>query len=84
MEGWNRNLDSLKDLKESNPVEIVEHARAKGIDDEAAFAWWVPHTIRKRDIIISKLKATVKKTTHKHDFEILRNVQHACDIVSKR
>ena len=28
---------SLKDLKESNPVEIAEYAKAKGIDDEIAF-----------------------------------------------
>ena len=29
----------LKDLKESNPVEVAEFAKARGIDDEPAFAW---------------------------------------------
>jgi hypothetical protein len=31
----------LKDLKESNPVEVAEYAVANKIDDEPAFAWWV-------------------------------------------
>ena len=31
----------LKDLKESDPVETTEYAKARGIADEA-FAWWVP------------------------------------------
>ena len=46
----------LKDIKESNPVDVAEYAKASDIDDEAAFAWWVPYTLRKRDIIISSVK----------------------------
>ena len=47
-------MDPLKDSKESNPVDVAEFAKARGTDDESAFAWWVPHTLRKRDLIISK------------------------------
>ena len=36
----------LKHLKESNPVEVTEFARARGTDNEPAFAWWMPHTLR--------------------------------------
>ena len=36
-------------LKESNPVDVAEYAKARGIDDEPAFAWWVPYTLRKRE-----------------------------------
>ena len=32
----------LKDLKESNPVDIVEYVVRNRISEEAAFAWWVP------------------------------------------
>ena len=32
----------LKDLKESNPVQVAEYARDKELLDEPAFAWWVP------------------------------------------
>ena len=64
----------LKDLKASNPVEVTKFTRAKGIDDEPAFAWWVPCTLRKRDIAISKLKARTRKTSHKCGFEIPTSV----------
>ena len=73
----------LKDLKESNPVEVAEFARARGIDDEPAFAWWVPYTLRKRDIIISKIKARIRKTTHKYGIEIPRSVEHAKELDEK-
>ena len=59
---WSDNSKSwvpLKDLKESNPVEVAEFARARGIATEPAFAWWVPYTLRKRDVILSSIKALV-------------------------
>ena len=37
----------LKDIKESHPIEVAEYARARGIDNEPAFTWWVPYTFRK-------------------------------------
>jgi hypothetical protein len=52
---WRDDLETwipLKDMKESHQVEMAECARASGIDDEVAFAYWVPFTLRKRDVII--------------------------------
>eukprot|EP00957_Ditylum_brightwellii_P178263 13577444-Ditylum_brightwellii.AAC.1 len=37
----------LKGLKESHPVEVAEFAKAQGIEDEPAFAWWMPYTLKK-------------------------------------
>ena len=68
---------SLKDMKESHPVEVSEFAMARGIDGEPAFVWWVPYTLRKRSVILSKLKARIRKTTHKYGIEIPRDVSHA-------
>ena len=73
----------LKDLKESHPVDLAEYARARGISDEAAFAWWVPYTLRKRDIILSAVKHRIRKTTHKYGIEIPTNVEHAYRIDKK-
>ena len=42
----------LAELKESHPMETAEFAKSRGIDDKAAFIWWVPHTLRKRNAII--------------------------------
>ena len=70
----------LKDLKESHPVEVAEFAKAWGIADEAAFVWWVPYTLRKRDVILSKVKARIRKTTQKYGIEIPMSVENAYEI----
>ena len=41
------NWISLKDLKESYPVQTAENAVAAKIAMEPAFAWWVPHTLKR-------------------------------------
>ena len=43
----------LKDPKDSNPIDEAEYAEMAGISDEPAFAWWVRHTLKKRDKIIA-------------------------------
>jgi hypothetical protein len=37
----------LKDLKGSYPVQVSEYAVANKIAEQPAFAWWVPHVLRK-------------------------------------
>ena len=73
----------LKDLKESHPVELAEYAKSRDIADEAAFAWWVPYTLRKRDIIISAVKSRIRKTTHKYGIEIPTSINDAIRIDAK-
>jgi len=70
----------LRILKESNPVEVAEYTIAKGLDDEAAFAWWVPYTMRKRGRIISSVNVRVKKATHKYGIEVQTLIDHARQI----
>ena len=67
----------LKDLKESNSVETVEFAMVRGIADEAAFAWWVPYTLKKRDVIIGKVQARFRKTTHKYIVKLPSSIDNA-------
>ena len=38
----------LKDLKESNPVELAEYAVANKLVEEPAFAWWDRPVLRRR------------------------------------
>ena len=83
---WKDETESwvpLKDLKESHPVEVAEYAKANSIADEPAFAWWVPYTLRKRDVIISAVKNRIRKTTHKYGIEIPTSVKHAYEIDRK-
>ncbi len=44
--------EPLRNLKQSNPIEVAEYAKANKIDEEVAFAWWVPFTLRQRHRII--------------------------------
>ena len=48
-------------MKESHQGETVAFARLKGIDDKPAFAWWTPHILWKRDVILSSIKSHVQK-----------------------
>jgi hypothetical protein len=48
---------SLKDLKESYPVEVAEYAKANTIAEKPAFAWWVNNVIWRRNRIIAKVKS---------------------------
>lgn len=71
---------SMSELKESNPVLVAEYAKSADIAEEPAFAWWVPHVLRKRDRIIKSAKKRVIWHTHKYGIEVPRNVQHALEI----
>jgi hypothetical protein len=73
----------LSVLKASNPVDVAEYAKARGIDTEPAFAWWVPYTLRKRDVIISAVTLHAHKTTHNYGVEIPSSIQHAFAIDKK-
>ena len=73
----------IKDLKESHPVEVAEFTKARGIADEAVFMWWVPYTLRKRVVILSKVKARIRKTTQKYGIEIPMSIKNAYEINMK-
>ena len=70
-------------MKESHPVEVAEYARARGIDKEPAFEWWVLHTLKKRQVILAALKKRIRKTTHKYGIELPTSVDHAYELDRK-
>jgi hypothetical protein len=67
----------LKDLKESNPIELAEYAVNNMIADEPAFSWWVRQVLRKKDRIISKIKSRYWRTSHKYGVRIPKSVEEA-------
>ena len=71
---------NLADMKEVQPVETAENARARGISNKPAFTWWVPYTLRKREVILTAVKNRVRRTTHKYGIKIPRDVEHAHEI----
>jgi len=73
----------LKDLKESNPIEVAEYAVANKIAEEPAFAWWVKPVLRKRHRIIMKVKSKYWTKTHKFGIELPKTVAEALEIDRK-
>ena len=67
----------LKDLKESNPVQVAEYAVANKLVSEPAFAWWVRTVLRKRDRILSKVKSKYWRRTHKFGVKLPHSVAEA-------
>lgn len=74
---------SLKDMKNAYPLEVAEYAIANKIQDEPAFAWWVPFTIKKKKRYISKIKSKYWQRTHKYGIEIPKSVAHALALDAK-
>jgi hypothetical protein len=57
---------TMKDVKESFPVQLAEYAVQARIAEEPAFAWWVPYTLlRNRNRIIAKVKSKCWIRSHK-------------------
>jgi len=78
--------ESLKDLKESHPLEMAEYAVAQDIQHEPAFNWWVPQVLRLRARIISlvkKRKMSYLKKNMKFGIEVPTSVDHALEIDKK-
>ena len=67
----------LKDLKESNTVDIAEYVVGNKISEEPAFSRWVPYILKKRDHIISKIKARFLKKSHKFGVRVPTSVDDA-------
>ena len=78
--GGSSNWVSLKDLKASYPLEVMDYAIKNIIQDEPAFAWWIPFVRKKRDSIISKATSKYWERTHKYGVEIPKSVQDAIRI----
>ena len=83
MKGWKLHIKwkdkskawiNLVDMKEAHLVETAEYARARGISNDPAFAWWVPYTLRERAVILAAVKNRIRRTTHKYGVKIPRDV----------
>jgi hypothetical protein len=80
---WKDGLTSwehLKDIKESNLIEVAEYAVANRIAKEPAFKWWVSKVLKCRNHIISKVKNCFWRTTHKFGIKLPHSVEEALEI----
>ena len=52
---------AMKYLKDSYPVPLVDYAVANDIQEELAFSWWVPFTLKKSILIIKRSNLNISK-----------------------
>ena len=72
--------EPLRNIKESNPVEVAEYAVANKLAEEPAFAWWIKDILRRRDRILSKVKTRHRVKTHQYGVELPKSVSDALRI----
>ena len=79
MQSWVR----LIELRQSCLVHLAEYAKLYNLEDEPALTWWIPFALKKRDQIISSLKARVKKKTKKYDISIPSTVEETYELYKR-
>ena len=70
----------LKYMKESYPVQVSEYTVLTQIQEEPAFAWWVPPVLQKRNRIVVKLKTKYWIRTHKSGLKVPKSVTEEIEI----
>ena len=71
------NWVKLKDIVNSNPIEMAEYALNNRLNQEPAFSWWSMFVLWKRDRIISKVKSKYWGKTHKYEIDIPKSMESA-------
>ena len=77
MEGWHNDLDAYQYYEGVQPswssgiCSCTRHFR------RTCISWWVPFTLKKRDIIISELNSRVTKETHKFGIEVPMSIDNS-------
>ena len=70
----------MKEMKQSHPLETAEFAVARRVNKLPVFAWWVKHTLKKRNAIIASIRMRIAKTTHKYGIEVPLSWKHAIEL----
>lgn len=86
--GWQFNISwengetswiSLKEIKESNPIEVAEYAVANKLESEPAFAWWVKTALKRRNAQISAASRRVR-IRQKFGIKLPKDYKEAVDL----
>mmetsp|Transcript_38882 Transcript_38882/g.90460 ORF Transcript_38882/g.90460 Transcript_38882/m.90460 type:complete len:146 (+) Transcript_38882:1692-2129(+) len=70
----------LKELKETNSVEVAEYAINNRIADQPAFEWWVKQVMKKKKRLIKLSKSHIVRRGYKFGIKIPRTVAEALEL----
>ena len=68
---------ALKDIREAHPFQLSKYAVTDKITTEPAFDWWLPHTLKKRNNKIAKMKPKYGLKTKKFWIKVPKNTKQA-------
>ena len=70
----------LKNFKESDSVELTEHAEANQLVEGPAFKWRVPFTLKKLDRILQKAESSCHRIIQEAEVETPRTFKMALQV----
>lgn len=70
----------LKEVKETNPVEVAEYATVNRIDEQPAFDWWVRDVLKRKERLIKTSKRKHTRTGFKFGLPLPKTIEEALDI----
>ncbi len=70
---WER----MRNLKESNPIELANYADAHGLLHEPAFAWWANRMLKRSRRVIQKVKTHYWQRMHKYGIRLPKSIAEA-------
>jgi hypothetical protein len=72
--------EALRNLKESNPIEVAQYAEQQSLLTEPAFAWWAKHVLKRSRRIVQKVKTRYWQRTHKFGVRLPKSVPEALQL----
>ena len=87
--GWNLEVEwkdgttswlPLKEIKETNPVEVANYAISNQIDTEPALDWWVHDILHKQKRLIKLSQKRAVRTGYKFGLRVPDNVSEAIEL----
>jgi len=70
----------LKEIKETNPIEVASYAISNRIDAEPAFDWWVHDILHKKERLIKLSQKRAIRTGYKFGLRVPDNVSEAIEL----
>jgi hypothetical protein len=72
--------EALRNLKESNPLEVAQYAEQHNLLNEPAFSWWAKHVLKRSQRVIKKVKTRYWQRTHKYGVRLPKTVAEALQL----
>jgi hypothetical protein len=69
--------EPLRNLRESNPLELAQYAEVHDLLNEPAFNWWAKEVLKRSRRIIKKVKTKYWQRTHKYGIRLPKTLREA-------